>query len=189
VVSRIRKHGSKSTNTSKGQRNSPFVHISPAFHYTMQWHMHTCTLTQIVATCAIATMSTSSGGSAESSSSTHNTRPRDVASVASSLVADPTHMSTRIHDAHALHGTSPAPLQGTSSLPDASQCVLADVRVSPEFLTRVALQARLRESISHRELECERNRANALENLVHQLATELSIARRVIARQADIDRS
>jgi hypothetical protein len=188
VVSRIRKYGRKLTNSTVHHMLT-IVDISLDFHYSMQSHMHTCTLTQIVATGAIATISTSSGGSVDSSSSMHYTRPRDIASVASALVADPTHISTRIHNAHALHGTSPAPLHGTASLPDASQCILADVRLSPEFLTRVALQARLRESISHRALECERNRANELETLVHQLATELSIARRVIARQADIDRS
>jgi hypothetical protein len=112
-----------------------------------------------------------------------------MASVALTPVTDPAHTSPcAMQDANVLNDTEPAPLQGTVSPPDPSQCVLADVTLSPEILTRVALQARLQAAISHRDLECERERAKALENLVHQLSTELISARQALARQAGDDR-
>jgi hypothetical protein len=112
-----------------------------------------------------------------------------MASLASAPVTNPVHTSPcTMHDANALNDTVPAPLRGTVSPPDASQCDLEDVTVCPEILTRVALQARLQASLSHRELECERERAKALEILVHRLLYELSTARQMLARQAGVDR-
>jgi hypothetical protein len=165
--------------------SSLLVPIHPSFHDAMDCRIRPCTLTQRVATGGVVTNSTSSGGSA-SVSSTDNMRPLDMTSVASGLVTDAVH--TRMHDTHALSGAAPASLQGTASPPDASQCLLADFTVSPEVLTRVALQARLQASISLCELERERDRAKALEDLVNQLVTELGIARQAVTRLAGVDR-
>jgi hypothetical protein len=133
----------------------------------------------------MAMNSVSSGGSA-SSSSVDDMRALDMASVPSALVTDPVQMSARMHDVHALR--EPEPVRDTVGPPDASECHLAGLTVSPEILTRVALQARLQASISLCELERERDRAKALEDLVHQLVTELGIALQAVARLAGVDR-
>jgi hypothetical protein len=138
----------------------------------------------LMAAGASVIKSTSSDGSTASFTSSDMMLP-SMASGASAPATATASMSSIIHDTHALHGKEAALTPGAASLPDAFQCLLADETVRPEILAKVVLQARLRESISCRELERERARTRALEALVQQLETELKILRNTVAREAD----
>jgi hypothetical protein len=94
-------------------------------------------------------------------------------------------MSPHMHEVQAAGGASTAAVRGAASPPDVLHGVLGGVAIDPVIVARVALQARLQESIARQELERERERTEALEALVRQLSMELSVARKAVASHSD----
>jgi hypothetical protein len=90
-----------------------------------------------------------------------------------------------MHEPQAAGDTAAAAARRAASPADVLQRVLAGVASDPVIVARVALQARLQESIARQELERERERTEALEALVRQLSMELSVARKAVASHSD----
>jgi hypothetical protein len=93
------------------------------------------------------------------------------------------------HDAHASSDFEAALHQGDTNPSDVMHWILGGGTVDPVIVAKVALQARLQESISRRELDRERERRRVLEALVRQLTTELTATRQEVARLASFFRN
>jgi hypothetical protein len=92
-------------------------------------------------------------------------------------------ISPGMHEVRASTDTAVMQLPDDATASAVAEWTLSGGSIDPVVVARAALQARLQEDISRRELARERERTKALEALVAHLTTELKATREVVAKQ------